>query len=838
MAKPEPAHPRRSCDQARWILPAMTPSGRALTADIFLERELGRGNVGVVWLARHARLGQYVAVKLLDSRAHASEEARIRFDREATASALITSRHVVRVLEVGRLPDGQAYLVMELLRGRDLKTQLSAVGTLSLPQTVTLVQQICEVLEQSHRVGVIHRDLKPANIFLVEGPELFVKVLDFGVAKLQSDHGLALTATDALIGTPYYMSPEQFVHPRGVDQRADLWATAVLAYACLTGKLPFLGETVGALALAVHRPFAPPSTLVGSLPSSLDAWFLRALASAREGRFQSAGELAQSFLEASAGPSHGATAKPPAPITFVKPRPRRRWWLGAAAVLVLSGLAGAALLGHHRRWLFWGSAVVKGKPPAKASCDGLRSRDTFDPEADRQSLGACDEVCASGDAGACLVVGRAFSEARAGRDDVRALTALRKACEANEPRGCTKAGVLLARGRGAPKDNAAAATLYQRGCDGADLDGCANLARAHANGLGVARDPATAIAIASRACDAGGMLACSMLGLHYANGQGVAPDPARAAMLFKRACDGGAAIGCANLAIAHEQGRGVPQDHRLAAELGKRACAAEDVHACAVQRDLVQGDRSAAADARALALFSSSCELGDARACRYLGWKYAAGEGVPDDGKRAGELYQKACDGEDIEACVNLAQLYSEGRGLAQDLARAAALFQRACDQASAAGCENLAQAYQAGRGVPADVSRAAALYDQACVLNAPIACANLGVFYGQGLGVPKNETRANELWTKGCRLGAPMACESAAYGQLMGIGVAKDEVLAAKAFANACERNFLKSCAWLGHLYKAGRGVPLDAARSAAFYKKACSGGDADACAETQQNR
>jgi eukaryotic-like serine/threonine-protein kinase len=272
--------------------------GERVTESVQLERLIGNGAMGDVWLARHATLGSEVVVKLL-RQTDAGPDEHARFEQEARAIARMGSPYVVQVFDLGRTADDQPFIVMELLRGEDLKCRLEHGGALSLDDTVTLVTQLCRALGRAHELGVVHRDIKPANLFLVDaGGGLHVKVLDFGVAKIL--HGdLDMTATGALLGTPYYMSPEQLIAPRLVDHRADLWATAVVAYACLVGSLPFLGDTLGALSVAVHSgEFAAPSSLRAHLPHALDAWMKRAFHPRLEERFTTASEVAETFAEA------------------------------------------------------------------------------------------------------------------------------------------------------------------------------------------------------------------------------------------------------------------------------------------------------------------------------------------------------------------------------------------------------------------------------------------------------------------------------------------------------------------------------------------------------------
>ncbi len=291
-------------------------AGVVLKGQIVLERELGSGGMGAVWQAMHRGLNAPVAVKVLHAGHAECEEATARFAREAHATARIDSPHVVRVYDVGTTESGEPFLVMELLRGCDLKSHLTTKGSLSLTQAQLLLTQACVALGCAHELGIVHRDIKLANLFLCEGGvDLFVKVVDFGVAKLTTPDQLALTSTDALMGTPYYMSPEQFVSPQTVDHRSDLWSLAVVLYAALTGRLPFLADTVGGLTLAVHKgAFELPRSHRPALPAAVDDWFRRALATDRDQRFQSAQEMAQAFTTAIAPiPTGRATPPPSAP---------------------------------------------------------------------------------------------------------------------------------------------------------------------------------------------------------------------------------------------------------------------------------------------------------------------------------------------------------------------------------------------------------------------------------------------------------------------------------------------------------------------------------------------
>jgi serine/threonine-protein kinase len=230
---------------------------------------LGAGGMGAVLSARHTQLGQKVAIKVLLPAALKNPLANERFLREARSVITLRSEHVARVVDFGTLDSGSPYLVMEYLEGRDLKALLAREGPLSLAPAVDLVIQACEALCEAHQQGIVHRDLKPANLFLskrVDGAPL-VKVLDFGISKTvataaaATGSGPGLTKTDAVFGTPAYMSPEQLRSSKLVDHRADVWSLGVTLYELLTAKLPFGSENDGIASMCAHILEDPPPAL-------------------------------------------------------------------------------------------------------------------------------------------------------------------------------------------------------------------------------------------------------------------------------------------------------------------------------------------------------------------------------------------------------------------------------------------------------------------------------------------------------------------------------------------------------------------------------------------------
>jgi serine/threonine protein kinase len=262
-----------------------------------LDRPLERGAMGSVWRAEQVRLRSPVAVKFLDPSLIGDKEMHDRFIQEARSAAAVRSAHVVQVFDYGS-EGGVPYIAMELLDGENLDSRLGARGTLTPAELDRLFAELARGIGQAHAIGVIHRDLKPGNIFLArEGEHEVTKIVDFGIAKvkasaLQLTQGIG-TQLGTLLGTPQYMSPEQVRGSSSIDHRTDLWALAIIACECLTGRCPFSGATIGDLTVQIctERPPAPSS--LGPVPPGFDQWFFKATQKKPNKRFQTADEMAE-----------------------------------------------------------------------------------------------------------------------------------------------------------------------------------------------------------------------------------------------------------------------------------------------------------------------------------------------------------------------------------------------------------------------------------------------------------------------------------------------------------------------------------------------------------------
>jgi serine/threonine protein kinase len=356
-------------EDEEYVSPATLP-GAVIDEKYRVERVIGRGGVGLVVAATHLGMGQLVAIKMIRDDIPMQRELLDRFHREARAAAMIRSEHVARVLDVGRLPTGRPYIVMEFLEGEDLERVVSR-GPLNVTSAVDFALQACEALAEAHRAGVIHRDLKPANLFLsrrADGEPL-VKLLDFGISKIspltavRSSRGVETTS---IMGSPGYMAPEQMKSTRDVDARADVWSLGTVLYEMLVGRPAFEGASMLEILNAIAASeLVPPSHRQRGIPRELDVVIARCLEREPDQRYGGIAELAMA-LRPFASPGGAALAdralrisQEPAPVMeepqfsalLSEPRPsaltvitpgRRRT---PQLIALLGGLVGVLLAG-------------------------------------------------------------------------------------------------------------------------------------------------------------------------------------------------------------------------------------------------------------------------------------------------------------------------------------------------------------------------------------------------------------------------------------------------------------------------------------------------------------
>lgn len=284
----------------RRLMPAV---GDVVAGKYLIVRVLGEGGMGIVYEATHQRLRQRVAIKMLLPTMLEHQVIVSRFEREARAAAQLRGRHVARVNDVDVTADGLPYMVMDFLEGHDLQVEIEKRGTLPIPEAVDYILQACAAMVEAHALGIVHRDLKPSNLFLEQdfggttGPQIaggprVVKVLDFGISKVQADADAKLTEVDTVMGTALYMSPEQVRASHLVDARADIWALGVILYESFAGRVPWLG-TPHQVAAAIVTEDAPDiRSFCPSVPHDLAAVIHKTLQREPANRFHDVRQLA------------------------------------------------------------------------------------------------------------------------------------------------------------------------------------------------------------------------------------------------------------------------------------------------------------------------------------------------------------------------------------------------------------------------------------------------------------------------------------------------------------------------------------------------------------------
>ncbi len=339
-----------------------------------IERRLGEGGMGTVYVARHQVMGRRAAVKVLRAEHGAKPEMVQRFVNEARAAAAIEHPGIVDVIDVGARDDGSAYLVMELLDGESLAQRLKTRGRLPVDTAVRLTRQIAAALAAAHARGIVHRDLKPDNVFVVPDPETTagerVKLLDFGIAKLHGELAAdaPTTQTGQIFGTPLYMSPEQCRGGVTIDHRADLYALGCMLYEMVTGRPPFRAAGLGDL-LSKHMMEAPvpPRQHTPDLPAAIEDVILRLLAKDPAERFRSSNEViaalegrgldddeaadpgASTVAGLAISETVAATTTLGATAAEISPRPRRARWPVLLGAVVLAAAAAVAIVVTKRR---------------------------------------------------------------------------------------------------------------------------------------------------------------------------------------------------------------------------------------------------------------------------------------------------------------------------------------------------------------------------------------------------------------------------------------------------------------------------------------------------------
>jgi len=314
--------------------------GQTIDQRYRVESLLGEGGMGLVYRVTHAHLKKPLAMKVLRRENTRDPEVLARFRREAETASAIGNQHIVDIHDFGVLNDGSTYFVMECLEGVDLIDAIDLARRMPEERAVHIAVQVCRALGAAHDAGIIHRDVKPENVFLTrrDGTEDFVKVLDFGIAKV-ANGPKRLTRAGEVLGTPHYMSPEQ-CEGDGVDHRTDIYALGVLLYEMVTGHVPHDADTMmGILTKQMYEDPVPPKVRVPQVSDQLERLIMRCLEKKREDRYQTMREVEIDLRQVHGGSrAVGPDTVTQAPA-MTPPRPRRP----RVAPVYLGGL-GVALL--------------------------------------------------------------------------------------------------------------------------------------------------------------------------------------------------------------------------------------------------------------------------------------------------------------------------------------------------------------------------------------------------------------------------------------------------------------------------------------------------------------
>jgi hypothetical protein len=779
-----------------------------------IERTIGKGGMGIVYLAEHTLLGEPRALKFLSGSLASNPTFVQRFLQEARAASKLRHPNIAQTLELGQAEDGSFYISMEFVDGPSLRALLDQSPKGLPPDRVfNIVRGVAEALGAAHAKRMVHRDIKPENVLLAWTPESeTAKVVDFGIVALSDSVG-RLTQTGRPLMTAQYAAPEQWrgvIPPSELDGRTDLYALGCMFFETLTGRLPYHSESYeGWFEQHVH---ATPPALSQVNPElarypGLDTLMFRLLAKEREHRpanvqefifelnraagYTPAGTAAISGFPQgySSGYSSGPQAGFPSgsgsgpvsgPDGGFDSGSRARTILDVGAPGAVSGFAPSgpvssgpppfvpayAQQGYPQVPPMMGSA---GAPPFTSGNGAIPGYTTPPPVPQSVKRGGLSKGVRVflGVAGA-LVITAGIIFAIVERSKKNETSSSETSSTSSTPSTDTSAASSGTPQPQISKPDASKElptylpsqpqTVNPIQSNGSDANATAKQAIALYND----KQYAQARPLFEQACNGGHADSCDYLGWMYEYRLGVEQDYSRAISLFDKGCGMGSMAACNNEGVMYEDQTGVAQDYQRALSLYTKACDGGLAIGCDSLGSMYQSHEGVAQDnSRAVYYYSKACDGGNAAGCKDLGWMYQYHFGVDQDYPRAVQLYAKGCDGGNMQGCNNLGYMYQHALGVQQDYQKAISLYSKACTADEGSSCNSLGVMYEEHLGVSENDSLAVSYYEKACNLNNSNGCSDLGNMYKQGKGIQRDPVKARELLTKGCNMGSQWGCDS-----------------------------------------------------------------------------
>ena len=643
--------------------------------------------------------GARVAVKVLVLGSKVDWRLRELFERSTNILMGLSHPAHPRVHAFEQADGGRFVLVRDAFDGGTLEERIAKQDRRLAPSDITrLLTVLLDLLAylQSRLPPVIHRDIKPANVMFRTLHDDAPVLVDFDT--VAAPEGQRSGAT--IVGTPGYTAPEQFAGE--ASPSTDVYSLgATMLFVITHTPADLLPRRAGQFDVAgALAPLDPTTRRV----------LARMIDTDRNRRYATAAEALADLRRGSAPALHatGGTGTRALPLI-----------LAAMAFVCLVSFTGVTVF------------FLRSRPP---------------------------KLPVTAPATAPVASGPAPGTHHCQSQDLVDCTAM---CQKHDPASCANLGYMYDMGvGGVSKDNPRAATLYKEACDGGNPTSCANLGDMYVNGRGVPKDEVRANPLFKQACDRGNALGCVKLGYSYDLGRGVEKDPVRAFSFYDQGCTGGNSDGCGNLGYLYSIGKGVPKDEAHAFTLERQACDKGSMRACGNLGYLYEIGGSVTKDvAAALALYSQACVAGDAPACSALGRMYSKALGVPKDEARGAVYYRQACDGGYATACTSLGYAYAKAQGVPKDVTRAAALYKQGCDGGNATGCANLGDLYATGSGVTKDDTKAIALDTQGCQGGAGNACGNLGYLTEHGRNGPTDRATYVDFYRQGCKAANDWSC-------------------------------------------------------------------------------